>query len=116
MREPSRCFQRTLTAHITASYDRAPFEPDEEVAILNVLLVKKQWPAFLGTTSTIGAKGFRSTGFHQLSATYCVPLLALTLSTQSGTRPTVKRRPRAFPCPRLRRKPTPPATPARREG
>jgi len=35
-----------------------------------VLLEKKQWPAFVGTASTIGAKGFRSTGFHQLSASY----------------------------------------------
>jgi len=77
-REPFKCFQRTLTAHLTASDGRAPFDPEEEVAIMSVLTQKKQWPAFEGTTSTIGATGFRSTGFHELGASYYCVRPALT--------------------------------------
>jgi len=66
--DPAKRFQRTLTAHLTACDGRAPFEPEEEAAILSVLRQKRKWPAFEGTALTIGSKGFRSAGFHEKRA------------------------------------------------
>jgi len=62
---PAKRFQRTLTAHLTAADGRAPFEPEEEAAILSVLRQKRKWPAFEGMDFNIGSKGFRSMGFHE---------------------------------------------------
>jgi len=60
-----RTFQRVLTAHIAGSDGRRPFEPEEEAAILTVIRKKQQWPAFKGTTLTIGCKGCRAKGYHE---------------------------------------------------
>jgi len=65
--DPAKCFQRTLTAHLTGADGRMCFEPDEEAAVLLVLREKRQWPAFVGTDASIGSKGFRSMGFHEKS-------------------------------------------------
>ena len=55
---PTKVFQRCLTAHITASDGRQPFTPADERAILRVIREKKVWPAFQDTSVTIGHKGF----------------------------------------------------------
>jgi len=44
------------------------FDSEQEAAILAVLHLKRQWPAFQGTSSTIGMRGFRSMGFHEKRA------------------------------------------------
>jgi len=44
------------------------FDAEEEAAILAVLQQKRQWPAFQGTSSTIGLRGYRSMGFHEKRA------------------------------------------------
>ena len=44
---PEKIFQRSLTAHITASNTRRPFCPQEEAAILAVLRTKRVWWVFL---------------------------------------------------------------------
>ena len=62
---PTKVFQRCLTAHITASDGRQSFSPEEERAILRVIREKKVWPAFQGTNITIGGKGFRALGYHE---------------------------------------------------
>ena len=48
------------------------FDPEEEAAILAVLKKKQQWPAFQGTTSTIGTRGYRGMGFHEKRASRSV--------------------------------------------
>jgi hypothetical protein len=58
-------FQRSLTAHLTRSDGRQPFEPDVEAAILQVVRTNEVWPAFLGTDIKIGTKGFRTMGYHE---------------------------------------------------
>ena len=66
--EAEKTFQRSLTAHVTGSDGRTPFSPQEEEALLKVLRQKRVWPAFQGQGAaelTIGAKGFRSYGFHE---------------------------------------------------
>jgi len=42
-RAPEKIFQRTLTAHITASDTRQPFHPKEEAAILVMIRSKGVW-------------------------------------------------------------------------
>jgi hypothetical protein len=58
-------FQRSLTAHLTKSDGRRPFTAEEEAAVLLVVRQKKVWPAFEGTSITVGVHGFRATGFHE---------------------------------------------------
>jgi hypothetical protein len=60
-----RNFQRCLTAHLTKSDGRKPFDAAEEKAVLRVVRQKRTWPAFQGTTHRIGQKGFRALGFHE---------------------------------------------------
>jgi len=60
-----KTFQRVLTAHCTGSDGRRPFDPEEEKAILQAIRLKRQWPAFRGSSLTIGLKGFRGIGFHE---------------------------------------------------
>jgi hypothetical protein len=60
-----RNFQRCLTAHLTKSDGRKPFDPDEEEAVLKVVRHRRTWPAFQGTRHHIGQKGFRVLGFHE---------------------------------------------------
>jgi len=62
-----KTFQRALTGHISASDGRLPFSPEEEAAILKVIRAKRIWPCFEGSNPplSIGAKGFRSKGFHE---------------------------------------------------
>jgi len=62
---PTRVFQRCVTAHITASDGRQAFTLEEERAILRVIRQKAVWPAFQDTSVTIGHKGFRVLGFHE---------------------------------------------------
>jgi len=62
---PTRVFQRCLTAHITASDGRQSFTPEEERAILQVIRKKEVWPAFQDTNIIIGCKGFRVLGYHE---------------------------------------------------
>jgi len=89
VKNPERTFQRILTSHLTATDGRTPFTPEEEVAILDALRLKRIWcvcyfchsrartstgaalhtpntftyrPAFEGTRFNIGSKGFRSLG------------------------------------------------------
>jgi hypothetical protein len=64
-RDCERGFQRSLTAHLTKSDGRRPFQPDEEAAVLKVLRQKKVWSAFAGTDISIGINGFRAHGFHE---------------------------------------------------
>ena len=56
---------RIAAAHITSSDGRRPFTEAEEEAVLEVVRAKRVWPAFKGTTSSIGIKGFRSYGYHE---------------------------------------------------
>jgi len=65
LNNPTRVFQRCITSHITASDGRQAFTLAEEGAILRVLREKAVWPAFQGTTVTIGRKGFRGLGYHE---------------------------------------------------
>jgi len=44
---PEKIFRRTLTAHITASDARQPFQPHEEASILRELRLKRVWLVFL---------------------------------------------------------------------
>jgi hypothetical protein len=60
-----KTFQRILTCHITGSDGRQPFSPAEEDAILRILRQKRIWPAFSGTNSNIGHRGFRTLGYHE---------------------------------------------------
>ena len=53
------------TAHLTGSDGRRPFSKAEEEAILLVLREKRVWPAFEGTSLSIGTKGFRSHGWNE---------------------------------------------------
>ena len=71
--DPVKCFQRTLSGHLAATDGRIAFSPGEEAAILTVLHKKQQWPAFRGTTSTIGMRGYRSMGFHENRASRVHP-------------------------------------------
>jgi len=73
----SRSFQMVLTAHITGSGGRQPFQHDEEAAILKVIRKKQIWPAFKGTKLTIGCRGFRGHGYHEK---LCIPLYSSTES------------------------------------
>jgi hypothetical protein len=52
---------------LTKSDGRRPFTPEEEAAILRVVRQRKVWPAFEGVDFTIGLKGFRAFGFHELA-------------------------------------------------
>jgi len=61
-REPANAF---AAAHITSSDGRRPFTEAEEDAVLEVVRAKRVWPAFKGTASSIGIKGFRSYGYHE---------------------------------------------------
>ena len=70
--DPVKCFQRTLSGHLAATDGRMAFSAEEEAAILTVLQKKQQWPAFRGTTSTIGMRGYRSMGFHEKRAPHRV--------------------------------------------
>ena len=70
--DPVKCFQRTLSAHLTSADGRMAFEPEEGAAILAVLKRKQKWPAFQGTTSTIGTRGYRGMGFHEKRASRSV--------------------------------------------
>jgi hypothetical protein len=63
--EQEKGFQRCLTAHLTKSDGRRPFQPEEEAAIIKVLRQKRQWPAFEGTSVKIGQKGFRAMGYNE---------------------------------------------------
>jgi hypothetical protein len=67
-------FQRSLTAHLTRSDGRRPFDPDEEAAVLLVVRARRVWPAFEGTSLKIGQKGFRALGFHEHVDATCAPL------------------------------------------
>ena len=61
----AKTFQRALTGHLSATDGRLPFSPEEEEAVLQVVRIKRVWPCFIGTSHVIGAKGFRSKGFHE---------------------------------------------------
>jgi len=63
--DAARMFRRSLSAHITGSDGRRPFNPEEERAILQVVRCKRRWPAFEDSNLTIGIKGFQSFGFHE---------------------------------------------------
>jgi len=65
LREPEDVFRRTLTAHVSGRDNRAPFEADEEAAILAVLRQKRPWPAFKDEGFSIGRSGYRAFGFHE---------------------------------------------------
>jgi len=78
--DPAKSFQRCLTAHLTGSDGRQPFQPDEEEAILGVVRLKCKWPAFVGTDLTIGLKGFRAHGFHEKIASGVSPRSAAAMS------------------------------------
>ena len=76
VKKPELTFQRVLTCFVTATDGRHPFTPDEEMAILKAIRMKRVWfvahdagaisqrdrPAFEGTAFTIGRKGFRALG------------------------------------------------------
>jgi len=78
--DPAKSFQRCLTAHLTGSDGRQPFQSDEEEAILRVVRLKCKWPAFAGTDLTIGLKGFRAHGFHEKIASGVSPRSAAASS------------------------------------
>lgn len=67
-RRPERFFQRTLTAHISGTDGRTPFQAEEEEAILRWLRVKQRWPCFEQSSVRFGEQGFRSKGFHEKNA------------------------------------------------
>jgi hypothetical protein len=82
-----KSFQRALTAHLTGSDGRKPFNPEEEVAVLLVVRQKRTWcvcaggaeaeasasstdearqrPAFDPLKCTVGQQGFRALGYHE---------------------------------------------------
>ncbi|KAH9257747.1 hypothetical protein BASA81_004213 [Batrachochytrium salamandrivorans] len=62
MNSMEKAFQRSLSAHLTASDGRSPFTPSEEFAILKVVRKKQRWPCFPETETKYGAMGFR---FHE---------------------------------------------------
>lgn len=65
MNSMEKAFQRSLSAHLTASDGRSPFTPSEEFAILKVIRKKQRWPCFPETDTKYGAMGFRTKGFHE---------------------------------------------------
>jgi len=58
--EPEKTFQRILTCCVSGTDGRQPFTPEEEIAVLEQLRVKRVWPAFVETPLSVGIKGFRS--------------------------------------------------------
>jgi len=65
-----RTFQRVLKCHVTGSEGRQPFQHDEEAAILKEIRKKQIWPAFEDTDMTIGCRGFRGHGYHEMQQTF----------------------------------------------
>jgi len=66
--EPEKTFQRILTCCVSGTDGRQPFTPEEEIAVLEQLRVKRVWPAFVDTPLSIGIKGFRSLSFFVLQS------------------------------------------------
>jgi len=64
-RDIQKAFRKSLSGHITSLDGRTPFTAEEEVAVLQIVRRKVQWPCFEGTNIICGRKGFRSQGFHE---------------------------------------------------
>jgi len=62
--KPEKTFHRTLTCTVSGTDGRQPFTPEEEVAVLTQLRVKRVWPAFANASLPIGSKGFRGCVLH----------------------------------------------------
>lgn len=63
---PSESYRRVLTAHLCGLSRRKPFPEKVERSLLNYIRQKKPWPCFKGTNISIGIRGFRKQGFHEL--------------------------------------------------
>mmetsp|Transcript_26107 Transcript_26107/g.42185 ORF Transcript_26107/g.42185 Transcript_26107/m.42185 type:complete len:617 (-) Transcript_26107:268-2118(-) len=68
---PQDCFRRTITAHVTGTKKRRPFEPVVEADLLQRLRMRRVWPCFEGRVGQnnkpilIGKSGFRAKGYHE---------------------------------------------------
>jgi hypothetical protein len=62
-----KTFQKTLSNHLCGVDKRAPFNREEEAAILIVLKERKRWPC-CPAEYQIGTRGFRSLGYYEKQA------------------------------------------------
>lgn len=65
-KQPEESFRRVLVGHICGIDRRRPFPAHVESCLLSVIRKREVWDCFKGTNVSIGIRGFRKQGFHEL--------------------------------------------------
>ena len=65
-KQPEESFRRVLIGHICGIDRRRPFPARVESSLLKIVRKKEVWECFKGSDVSIGIRGFRKKGFHEV--------------------------------------------------